>query len=102
MLRSTDLPGNFDRLGFRVPFIVVSPFAKPHFVSHRVRDITSVLKLIETRFGLQPLTQRDAWADDMTEFFDFNNPQWLTPPALPGQPTNGVCDRTLEVAPGHP
>jgi len=101
MLRTGDLPGDFDRLGFRVPFIIVSPFVKPHFVSHTTRDITSVLKLIETRFGLQPLTQRDAWADNMVEFFDFDNPQWLTPPSLPAQPTNGVCDRTLETAPNH-
>jgi hypothetical protein len=36
----------------------------------------------------------------MTEFFDFSNPAHLTPPPLPTQPTNGVCDKTKEKAPG--
>lgn len=101
MLRTGDQPGDFDRLGFRVPFIVISPWAKPHYVSHVVRDNSSMLKLIETRFGLPPMTQRDAWADDMTEFFDFSNPYWLTPPALPAQLKSLPCDKTLQNAPGH-
>jgi phospholipase C len=75
---------------------------KPHFVSHVDRDLTSIQKLIETRFNLQPLTRRDAGADDMMEFFDFSSPHLLTPPPLPKQPTNGVCDPTLEVSPEHP
>ena len=43
----------FDQLGFRVPFIAVSPFAKPHYVSHTVGDHTSLLALIEKRFMSQ-------------------------------------------------
>jgi phospholipase C len=83
-----------------VPIIVVSPFAKPHFVSHTNRELTSILKLVETRFGLQPLTARDAAADDMTEFFDFvNPPAFLTPPTLAAQPTNGVDDPAQEAPP---
>jgi len=35
------------------------------------------------------------------EFFDFTTPHWLTPPVLPGQPTNGVCNNSLEKAPGY-
>lgn len=100
MLQSGDQPGNFSTSGFRVPIIVVSPWSKPHFVSHVVRDHESILKLIETRFGLPPLTNRDAQADDMTEFFDFSSPHWLTPPALPSQPTSGTCNKNLEKAPG--
>jgi phospholipase C len=99
MLLSGDPPGDFNRAGFRVPLIVVSPWSKPHMVSHVVRDHTSILKLIETRFGLPALTNRDAAADDMEEFFDFSTPHWLTPPPLPAQPTDGVCDKSLETAP---
>lgn len=91
---------NFTLSGFRVPIIVVSPLIKPHFVSHVNRETTSILKLIETRFNLKPLTARDAAADDMTEFFDFVNPPvFLTPPALPAQPTNGLDNQSKEAPP---
>jgi phospholipase C len=99
-LQPGDLPGDFTLSGFRVPMIIVSPWAKPHFVSHTKRELTSILKLIEARFGLPPLTARDAAADDMTEFFDFvNGPAFLTPPPLPAQPTNGLDDPTKEAPP---
>lgn len=99
-LKPTDLPGDFTLSGFRVPVIVISPWVKPHFVSHTNRELTSILKLIETRFGLPPLTARDAAADDMTEFFDFvNGPALLTPPPLSAQPTNGVDDQSKEAPP---
>jgi phospholipase C len=100
MLKPGDLPGSFTQSGFRVPVIVISPWSKPHLVSHTVRDYTSILKLIETRFGLPALTNRDANADNMQEFFDFSQPFWLTPPALPTQPTSGICNKNLEKAPG--
>jgi len=101
MRRTGDQPGDFDQSGFRVPLIVVSPWSKPNFVSHRTRDLTSILRLIEVRFGVSNLTARDAAADDMTEFFDFSSPHFLTPPALPAQPTNGLCNFNSEKAPGH-
>jgi phospholipase C len=100
MLRSTDIQAQFDHSGFRLPVWVVSPWSKPNFVSHTPRDFTSILKLIETRFGLTSLTSRDAAADDMTEFFDFSTAHFATPPALPAQPVTGVCDKTKEKAPG--
>lgn len=91
---------NFTLSGFRVPLIVVSPFVKPHFVSHTNRELTSILKLVETRFNLPPLTARDAAADDMTEFFDFiNPPAWLTPPPLPVQPVDKAKDDQTKEAP---
>ena len=71
--------------GDRVPLIVVSPYAKQNYVSHTVMDTTAILKLIETRFGLAPLTNRDKAQPDMTEYFDFNNPPWMTPPTPPQQ-----------------
>jgi phospholipase C len=81
--------------GYRVPLLVVSPFTKQHYVSHTVADFTAILKLIETRFNLPPLTKRDAAQMDMTEFFDFNNPPWMTPPTPPVQNTSGVCNDAL-------
>jgi phospholipase C len=96
-----DFQAGFDMTGFRVPFILVSPLAKPNFVSHVPRDHTSILALIESTFKVQPLTARDAAADKMSEFFDFNAAPRTAIPNLPDQPKNGVCDFTQEVAPGH-
>jgi len=90
------IKSDFKTTGMRIPLIVISPWVKPHFVSHTVRDSTAILKLIETRFGLPSLTARDAAQDDMTEFFDFSQPALLTPPKLPAQPTNGTCNSALE------
>jgi len=73
----------FNRLGVRVPFIVVSPFARAHFVSHRVHSHTSLLRLVEARAELPALTDRDANDDPPFEFFDFDHPAFLTPPSLP-------------------
>jgi phospholipase C len=98
---SSDAPGIFNRAGFRVPLMVVSPWTGPHQVSHTVRDHTAILKLIEARFSLPPLTARDAGADNMAEFFNFSAPPWMTPPTMPAQPTNGTCDLNLEKAPGQ-
>jgi len=56
----TDLVNGQAFLGFRVPAIIASPFTRGTGVSNMVCDHTSVLKLIEWRWGLQPLTRRDA------------------------------------------
>jgi phospholipase C len=75
---------SFDQLGMRVPFIAVSPFSKPQYVSHAISDHTSVHALIEKRF-LTPahgdgdaddrphLTRRDQFADTLEDMFDFEN-----------------------------
>src|SRR5262249_11107517 len=47
MLQSGDLQGDFNLTGFRVPMVVISPWAKPNFVSHTARDYTAILKMIE-------------------------------------------------------
>jgi phospholipase C len=77
--------------GYRVPLIVISPFSKKNYVSHTVADFTAILKLIQTRFGLPSLTRRDAAQMDMTEFFDFVNGPWMTPPTPPAQPDTMPC-----------
>ena len=93
IMPATNQPGDFTLTGFRVPLIVISPFSKKNFVSHTPMDYTAALKLIETRFKLPALTQRDASMPDMTEFFDFTTDTgpWATPPAPPTQPVNMPC-----------
>ena len=102
-LHAGDQHGMFNVSGFRVPVIVVSPWVKAHDVSHLPMDYTAILKLIENRFTLAPLTQRDAnagnMADSLNGFFDFSSPHMLTVPPLPTQPTNGTCNQRLE---SHP
>ena len=83
---------DFNYTGYRLPLIVVSPFTKKNYVSHTVADYTAFLKLIETRFNVPALTKRDAAQMDMTEFFDFQNVPWATPPVPPAQATGGTCD----------
>jgi phospholipase C len=82
---------DFVYTGYRVPIIVISPYARKHYVDHNPADHTAILKLIETRFNLKPLTKRDAAQINMTQFFNFNNPPWMTPPTPPQQSTGGAC-----------
>jgi phospholipase C len=56
--------------GIRVPTLVISPFAKRHFVDHHRYDTTSILALIENRWRLAPLSDRDATADDLANAFE--------------------------------
>jgi phospholipase C len=79
-----DIPDGYDRYSFRVPAVIVSPYARPNHVSHRVRDHTSVLKFIERKWNLGALTFRDANADDLFDCLDFlHPPAFLDPPTLP-------------------
>ncbi len=66
-----DQPGAYDYTGFRVPCVVISPFAKRNFVSHVVHEHTSLLKFVESKWNLPAMTYRDANAPDMSEFFTF-------------------------------
>lgn len=59
--------------GFRVPCVVVSPRARRGHVAHNLYDHTSILKMIEWRFGLPPLTVRDAAARNLAEVLDFKS-----------------------------
>ena len=58
-------------LGFRVPLIVLSPYAKPHAVWHQPGEFDSILRFIEDNWHLKPLTQRDATAPSLRSVFDF-------------------------------
>jgi phospholipase C len=77
-------PVTYDRYGFRVPAVVVSPYARPGFVLSEVLDHTSVLKLVEEKWNLPPLTLRDAAAVSPLGALDLSAPPaFLTPPRLP-------------------
>jgi len=89
--QSTGATCDFTYTGYRLPLIVVSPYAKKHYVSHTVMDYTAILKFIEARFKLSALTKRDAAQKSMNEFFNFNQPAWMTPPIPPVQVTSGPC-----------
>ena len=65
-------PDNAYEYGFRVPLIVVSPYAKAAYVSHVTHHFGSVLKYIEENFGLGSLGYADANADDFADCFDYN------------------------------
>jgi len=63
--------------GFRVPLIVVSPYAKTSYISHVTHDFGSLLKFVEETFDLPSLGYADAYADDFSDCFDFS--QTATP-----------------------
>jgi phospholipase C len=56
--------------GFRVPLIVVSPYAKAHYVSHVMHHFGSILRFIEKNFSLPSLNYADSRADDLSDCFD--------------------------------
>ncbi|MFZ0173558.1 MAG: alkaline phosphatase family protein [Acidimicrobiales bacterium] len=98
LLAAGDVAGSFDRFGFRVPSGVVSPYAKKDYVSHRVYDHTSILKLIETKWNLPALTIRDASANSPLDMVDFEAPAaFARPPRLPA-PANPARQDSCEVS----
>jgi phospholipase C len=80
------------QLGFRTPNLIISPFSKSGYVGHTPMDHTAILHFVETRFGLQPLTMRDAAQPDLLEYFDFVNVPWKTPPTPPAPTNHGQFD----------
>jgi phospholipase C len=77
-------PNRYDTYGFRVPAVIVSPYARPDCVLSEVFDHTSVLKLLEEKWNLPALTFRDAAATAPLAAVDFDSPQaFLNPPELP-------------------
>lgn len=85
--------GNADGLrGFRVPALLVSPFAARQQVSSTLFDHTSILRFIEWRWNLDPLTVRDATANNLAEALDFDTRDINAPvyPVAPG-PYGSFC-----------
>lgn len=70
-------PGGF---GPRVPALVISPYARRGYVDHTPYNFASLLRFVETRFTLPPLTGRDAGGPTLAASFDFAAP--ASPPFL--------------------
>ena len=87
------MAGNEDGLlGFRTPAIVISPLARREDVSSVVLDHTSFLAAIEWRFGLEPLTVRDATANNLVSVLDFRRPDFAAKAVdVPTGPFENQC-----------
>jgi len=104
MLKAGDTPAAFDRYGIRVPAMVISPYARKHYVSHTVYDHTSILRFIEKRFGLPNLTNRDKAANPMLGMFDFTKvsnpkPKLLAAPVDPAGTSACIAAHPSSVTP---
>ena len=77
-------PRTYAQLGFRVPAVVVSPYARRDYVTELDYDHTAILRLIQRKWNLPPLTDRDAAAADLLDALDLEAPPaFLEPPVLP-------------------
>ena len=84
--------GSDGRIGFRVPSLVISPFAQRTHIATAEFDHTSILKMIEWRWNLSPLTVRDASANNLATVLDFNQMDLQAPKYLvPSGPFGGAC-----------
>lgn len=85
-------PGDeaFFELGPRVPFVVISPWSKRHYVSHVVEEHTAITRFIETIFDLPALTARDANSSALLDLFDFSCGRDLAAP-VPSPVGHGGC-----------
>lgn len=92
--------GSDGRLGFRVPSLIVSPFARRSYVDSTQFDHTSVLKLIEWRWDLNPLTVRDATVSNLATALNFSKPNLHAPQySVPAGPFGSVCASTIASSP---
>jgi phospholipase C len=64
---------DYRQLGFRVPCLVISPHARSGVIHDGPYEHTSVLRMVEWRWGLEPLTARDAHANNLVEVLDFDH-----------------------------
>ncbi len=100
--RAHDVSATTALRGFRVPTVVVSPFARRGHVDHGVYDHTSILKLIEWRWGLKSLTPRDHYARNLALALDFAGKDtsfssYVVPPFTPT-----ACGASPAAAKGGP
>jgi len=98
---ATAAAGDSDgRLGFRTAALVVAPWAPAGVVSHVQFDHTSVLRMIEWRWGLDPLTVRDETANNLAEALDFTQPRTTQAPqfSVPAGPFGAPCASTPTAA----
>jgi phospholipase C len=81
----TDAP-DFDTYGFRVPMVMISPYARHGYVSHKLHSHASILRLVETLYDLPAMSDRDANSDALLDMFDFV----CAHPGLPTAPAAGT------------
>jgi phospholipase C len=74
-----DVDPRYTLRGFRVPCLVISPYARRRYVAHGIYDHTSILKMIEWRWNLQPLSVRDAKANNIANVLDFKHRNLTAP-----------------------
>jgi phospholipase C len=79
--------------GFRVPAVLISAYARRHYIDHTSLDFTSMLKFIEQNWNLRPLTRLDATAGSMMRAFNFRKPP-REPAIIPLQRTPPPPSRT--------
>ena len=65
-----------------MPCALVSPWARPGYVSHQIFDHTSICALVEAKWNLPAMTRRDANANPMLDMLDLDQPSFRTPPEL--------------------
>src|SRR3954451_7054983 len=85
---SPDINKNYGQMGFRIPSVIISPYARRGHVDHTQWGFESILKMVRYRYGAEPLCRRDAYARNIARAFDWSKPQ-LEPPKLP-DPANVV------------
>jgi phospholipase C len=75
---------DYDGLGYRLPLLIISPYAKKGLVSHTHYDHGSILKFVEETFGLAPLAWSDKLANSTDDAFDFSqSPRAFVPIKAP-------------------
>jgi phospholipase C len=78
----------YDRLGVRVPALVISPLIPRGVIDHTIYDHTSMLASVERLFGMKPLTNRDKAANDFLHLLSLGTPRTDTPATLHAPATN--------------
>jgi phospholipase C len=98
---SRDLGEDFGQMGFRIPSVVLSPYARRGHVDHGTYGFESIIKLIRYRFGAKALTRRDAYARNIGYALDWKAKPRLEPPELP-DPANIATTTCSTRSPGGP
>jgi phospholipase C len=90
---SRDLDEDFGQMGFRIPAVVLSPYARHGHVDHGTYGFESIIKLIRHRFAAKPLTRRDAYARNIGYALDWDTKPRVEPPELPdpGNVVTSTC-----------
>jgi phospholipase C len=81
-----DINKDYGLMGFRIPAVCVSPWVRRGHVAHTTFGFESILKMIRYRFGIAPLTRRDAYARNIARAFDWSSKPRLDVPGLPTPP----------------